>query len=219
MTRPTTRRLPTPARASIFPWRYGMFLLLLATAAPLGLLLAWHEAIMVGFDIAAIGFLLTMPALVDADAQEMRQNAKDNDANREVMLLITGIVMMVVLVAVGVAVSVKGGPDVLQTAILLVTLAIAWLFSNMIYALHYAHVYYVAGSGGNDSGGISFPGTKEPVYWDFIYFSFTLGMTFQTSDVEMNTLAVRRVAIFHCLAAFVFNLGILAFTINVLGGG
>ncbi|HEX7781410.1 MAG TPA: DUF1345 domain-containing protein [Sphingobium sp.] len=203
----------------IFPWRYGMFLALLAVAAPLGLLLPWHEALMAGFDIAALGFLASLRSLVDADAKRMRQNAKDNDANRAGMLAITGIVMAVILVAVGVAVSGKGQPTPLSTALLLATLSIAWLFSNMIYALHYAHIFYVVGSGGKDSGGIGFPNAKEPNYWDFIYFAFTLGMTFQTSDVEMTTTKVRQVAIFHCLAAFVFNLGILAFTINVLGGG
>ncbi|CAN5362293.1 DUF1345 domain-containing protein [soil metagenome] len=214
-----TRPLPKTARPPILPWRYGMFLALLATAAPIGLMLPWFEAIMVGFDIAAIGFLASLKPLLDADAKRMRQNAKANDANREEMLLITGIVMMVILVCVGVAVSTKGGPDTLSTVTLLVTLMVAWLFSNMVYALHYAHIFYVADKSGKDCGGIGFPDTKEPAYWDFIYFAFTLGMTFQTSDVQMSTRGVRKVAIFHCFAAFIFNLGILAFTINVLGGG
>ena len=72
---------------------------------------------------------------------------------------------------------------------------------------------------GKDSGGLDFPECKEPDYWDFVYFSFTLGMTFQTSDVDMTSRKMRRVTIGHCLAAFVFNIGVLAFTINVLGGG
>ena len=63
------------------------------------------------------------------------------------------------------------------------------------------------------------PGTDEPDYWDFVYFAFTLGMTFQTSDVSITDRRIRRVVLGHSLAAFVFNLGVLAFTINVLGGG
>jgi uncharacterized membrane protein len=209
----------TKARASrLFPWRYGMFLILLALSAPLGLLLPWHEAVMTGFDIAAAGFLATLPRLLDADPGRLRQFARDNDANRELMLLITGVVMTVILIAVGVAVGVRGGPRIAVTALLLATLAIAWVFSNMIYALHYAHQFYLPGADGKDSGGIDIPGTQEPDYWDFIYFAFTLGMTFQTSDVEITGRTMRKVAIFHCLAAFVFNLGIIAFTINVLGG-
>ncbi|WP_430983547.1 DUF1345 domain-containing protein, partial [Escherichia coli] len=70
---------------------------------------------------------------------------------------------------------------------------------------------------GKDAGGLEIPNCAEPDYWDFLYFSFTLGMTFQTSDVEISSRHIRRVTLGHCLAAFVFNIGVLAFTINVLG--
>jgi uncharacterized membrane protein len=207
------------ARSLLFPWRYGMFLALLALAAPLALVLAWHEAVMAGFDIAALAFIVSLYPLIDDDADTMRRNAARNDANRGVMLLLTGIVSVVILVAVGLAISQHGGPTPIVIALLLATLALAWLFSNLVYALHYAHIFYLSGKGGKDCGGIDFPDSEEPNYWDFIYFAFTLGMTFQTSDVEVTATHVRRSVIFHCLAAFVFNLGILAFTINVLGGG
>jgi uncharacterized membrane protein len=206
------------ASGHLLPWRYGMFLLLLSSAFPLAALLPWHEALMAGFDIAALGFLASLLPLIGADPAQMRRNAEQNDANREMMLLITGIVMLVILVAVGVAVSVHGGPRLPATALLLATLIIAWLFSNMVYALHYAHIFYLADGQGKDRGGLDFPDAREPGYWDFIYFAFTLGMTFQTSDVSVTSTAARKVVIFHCLAAFVFNLGVLAFTINVLGG-
>ncbi|MGC4249935.1 MAG: DUF1345 domain-containing protein [Sphingobium sp.] len=204
-------------RSSLFPWRYVMFLVLLAGIAPLAFALPWHEATMAGFDLAALAFLLSTIPLLEADPQAMRRNAAANDVNRELMLALTGIVCLVILLAVGVAISQQGGPDRAVIALVLATLALAWLFSNHVYALHYAHIFYVANDDGKDKGGIDFPGTDEPRYWDFIYFSYTLGMTFQTSDVAVESTAVRRVAIFHCIAAFVFNLGILAFTINVLG--
>lgn len=207
------------ARSRIFPWRYGMFLVLLAAAAPLALLLPWHEAVMAGFDIAAFAFILSVAPLMDADAATMRRNAAANDANRGLMLLLTGIVSMVVLVAVGMAVAQHGGPNTGSIVLLLTTLLLAWLFSNLVYAMHYAHIFYLPGEAGTDTGGIDFPGTDEPAYWDFLYFAYTLGMTFQTSDVDITSTDVRRIVLFHCLAAFIFNLGILAFTINVLGGG
>ena len=98
------------------------------------------------------------------------------------------------------------------------TLALCWLFSSLIYALHYAHLFY-GDDQGKDARGLDFPGTKEPDYWDFLYFSTCLSMTFQVSDMNITSPRIRRVVMFHCLAAFVFNLGIIAFTINVLGGG
>lgn len=208
----------TLSRSPIFPWRYGMFLALLATAAPLALWLRWHEAVMAGFDIAALAFMASVVPLIRADPDAMRAKAKANDANRELMLLLTAIVSLVILVAVGVAVSQHGGPKALVVALLLVTLLIAWLFSNLVYAMHYAHIFYRADKAGGDCGGLDFPATTEPGYWDFLYFAFTLGMTFQTSDISVTDSGVRRTVLFQCLAAFLFNLGILAFTINVLGG-
>lgn len=205
--------------APLFPWRYGMFLALLALAAPLALEMPWHEAVMAGFDIAAIAFMISVVPLVDADAASMRRKAQANDANRGLMLLLTGIVSLVILVAVGMAISQHGGPNGAMIALLLATLLIAWLFSNLVYAMHYAHIFYLPNKGGQDRGGLDFPEEAEPGYWDFLYFAFTLGMTFQTSDVSVTATAMRRTVLFQCLAAFLFNLGILAFTINVLGGG
>ncbi|WP_311269374.1 DUF1345 domain-containing protein [Sphingobium sp. WCS2017Hpa-17] len=202
----------------LFPWRYGMFLALLAVIVPLALILPWHEAVMAGFDIAALAFMMSVVPLIDATSATMRRNAQANDANRELMLLLTGIVSLVILVAVGVAVSQHGGPNAISIALLLATLLIAWLFSNLVYAMHYAHIFYLPGDKGQDRGGLDFPDTDEPGYWDFLYFAFTLGMTFQTSDVSVTVSAMRRTVLFQCLAAFLFNLGILAFTINVLGG-
>ncbi len=207
------------AASPIFPWRYGMFLLLLLSAVPLAMAIPWHEAVMAGFDIAAAAFLIAFLPLIGADPQEMRRKAQANDANRELMLLLTGVVSLVVLVAVGVAVAGHGRAGVGAIALVLATLALAWLFSNLVYAMHYAHIWYLADGKGKDRAGLDFPGVEEPGYWDFLYFGFTLGMTFQTSDVAVTGTEIRKTVLFHCLAAFVFNLGVIAFTINVLGGG
>lgn len=185
------------------------------TAGPLSF--AWGRALMTGFDIAALVFLASLWPLLDDDVADLRQRAKDNDANRAGLLALTALVTAVILVAIGNELS--GKPSPLTVALVIATLAMAWLFSNTVYALHYAHLYYSDDAHGGDVGGLDVPGTGRPDYADFIYFAFTLGMTFQTSDVQMTGRAMRRVAIGHCLAAFVFNLGVLAFTINVLGGG
>jgi uncharacterized membrane protein len=106
-------------------------------------------------------------------------------------------------------------PEPLTKSLVITTLVLAWLFTNTIYAIHYAHLAYIQPDAGDC--GLEFPGTRQPVYWDFVYFAFTLGMTFQTSDVTITDPRIRRVVTVHCFAAFVFNIGVLAFTINVLG--
>jgi uncharacterized membrane protein len=68
-------------------------------------------------------------------------------------------------------------------------------------------------------GGFDFPGSPDPDYWDFLYFAFTAGMSFAASDVNVTRGAVRKVVVLHSLLSFVFNIGVLAFSINVLAGG
>lgn len=134
-----------------------MFLALLASMAPFGLVLRWHEAVMAGFDLAALAFILSVWPLLDSDADAMRRKAAENDANRQLMLLLTGIVSVVILVAVGVAVSQHGGPSKAAVALLLATLALAWLFSNLVYAMHYAHIFYLPMARAATAAGLIFP--------------------------------------------------------------
>ena len=177
----------------------------------------WALGAMAAFDVAAIVFFVSVIPLLDDKADEMRQLSRRNDANRAGLLAITGFVSLIVLAAVASELMQKGPPKPLEVGMIVGTLMICWLFSSLIYALHYAHLFY-GDADGKDAGGIEFPGTDEPDYWDLLYFSTCLSMTFQVSDMNITDGRVRRVVMFHCLAAFVFNLGIIAFTINVLGG-
>ena len=202
----------------IAPARFLLFCVvfaigLVAAIPPLGPALGTMAA----FDAASALFLISLlPLLRGASAETMRRHAKDNDANRAGLLALTALVTIVILVAVAGEITRKN--DGATIALVVGTLALSWLFSNTIYALHYAHLFYLGDERGKDRGGVAIPNCGEPDYWDFVYFAFTLGMTFQTSDVDITSGAVRRVSIGHCLAAFVFNIGVLAFTINVLGG-
>ena len=200
---------------NIAPPRFILFIVLLVVAtglawAPLGA----PRAFMTGFDIAAAVFLVSLLPMLRAQSVEMmRQHAAENDANRVLLLAIATTVTIVILVAVALELSAKGKPNV---ALVVATLALAWLFANTVYALHYAHVYYLEGS----KGGLDFAGEPDtPDYVDFVYFAFTLGMTFQTSDTGITSRQLRGIVTVHSLAAFVFNIGVLAFSINVLGSG
>jgi uncharacterized membrane protein len=203
----------------IAPPRFIVFMAVCVIGFPVAWsFLPWAQASMATFDAAALLFFVLISPLLDDRADEMRQSAEQNDANRAVLLAITGIVSAVVLAAVASELGQTGKPKPVEVVLIISTLALSWLFSSLIYALHYAHMFY-GDDGGKDSGGVEFPDTKEPDYWDFLYFSTCLSMTFQVSDMDIISGRMRRVVMFHCLAAFVFNLGIIAFTINVLGGG
>ncbi len=202
----------------IAPWRFLLFLAVGAIAFPVAntILNSTPLAAMVAFDVAAIVVLLAcFPLLWIRDPKVIESHAAQNDANRTLLLVLTGIVMLVLLFAVA-AETVGHPPQPFTRALIIVTLALAWLFSNTIYAFHYAHLAYIDEE---HCAGITFPGTEEPIYSDFLYFAFGLGMTFQTSDVQISNQHIRKIVTMHCLAAFVFNIGVLAFTINVLGSG
>jgi uncharacterized membrane protein len=210
-----TAKVTAPAWA-FMPWRYGLFLLLCLTALGFGLWLPWYQAIMAGFDVAALGYAATLPPLFKLDAAGIREKAKPEDADRILLLVLTAVIMVTILTAVAAELTQSKTQQIQDVVLVIATLALAWCFSNMIYAIHYAHLYYDDSRGEGDRGGVEFPKTKAPVYWDFVYFAYTLGMTFQTSDVGITDGQWRKVVIFHCLAAFVFNIGVIAFSINIL---
>jgi uncharacterized membrane protein len=203
----------------VAPWRFLMFIALLAIAvvpASLQLGSVWLGFI-AAFDVAALLFLLSCWSILKiSDPAEIERLARLNDANRTFLLSVTVIVLAVLLIAMA-AQTVGGHPDTVTKLLIITTLVVAWLFSNTVYALHYAHMAYVDAPAG--CAGFRFPGTAEPVYWDFVYFAFTCGMAFATSDVEVTNQKIRKVVTFHCLAAFAFNIGVLAFTVNLLASG
>jgi uncharacterized membrane protein len=210
------------------PPRFVLFLALLIAgtgvrAAMTGWAAGWAhfaDALAVGFDFAALGFLLSLyPLLKTCDVATMRQHSIENDANRPIVLAISTVITLVVLAAIAqeLPAAKHGTPGALVR--LIGTLLLTWLFANVVYALHYAHEYYVAGDKPDeDKAGLQFPGNLPPDYLDFAYFSLTLGMTFQTSDVEITSRPIRRIVTLHSFAAFIFNIGVIAFTINGIGG-
>jgi uncharacterized membrane protein len=176
------------------------------------------RSILLGFDLAATLFIASLvPLLSVSSASVMRSHVHPNDADRRMLLVITVAVMWVIMTTVASVLSDRGILKPITCVLVVATLGLSWLFSNSVYALHYAHLYYHRDAQGRDTGGLIFPSSDEPDYVDFIYFAFTIGMTFQTSDVQVCTRQMRVVVTFHALAAFVFNIGVLAFAINVLG--
>lgn len=177
---------------------------------------ALHD-FLIGFDVATFVFLISLiPLLRTRSPKQIAQHAIDNDANRAALLVIAILVGLVVMGSLVLVVTGKG--DV-SAALVIITLALVWLFANIVYALHYAHLYYSPGKAtGSYKGGLSIPSTDTPDYFDFIHFSLILGMTFQTADINITSSRIRRVSTGHCLAAFVFNIGVLAFSINMLAG-
>lgn len=112
--------------------------------------------------------------------------------------------------------ALASGDRSLRVTLVMVTLFVSWLVTHVLFALRYAHEYYARSAGGHGiDGGLAFPGTQPPDYWDFVYFALVLGMTFQVSDVDVTSRKLRRLAAVHGLLAFLFNTVIVALTVNI----
>jgi uncharacterized membrane protein len=100
------------------------------------------------------------------------------------------------------------------------TIILSWLFVQLVFAIHYAHVFYLAETTDCEThrGGLLFPGDEEPDYWDFVHFSVVIGATSQTADISIASKEFRRIGTLHCLIAFAFNTTILATMINLAAG-
>jgi uncharacterized membrane protein len=101
-------------------------------------------------------------------------------------------------------------------ALAIATVILSWIFIHVIFAFHYAHEFYGEAKGGR-KGGLSFPDDNRPEYWDFVYFSFVIGMTFQVSDVQVTSKVVRRVVMLHGMVSFFYNVAVLALMVNIGG--
>lgn len=203
----------------VAPPRFLAFALVLVAASALA---RWQTgdlrvALLIGFDFAAVVFFVLVSPLLKDDIRTMRRTAEVNDANRAALLAITVLISTVILISIGTLIATRQAVHWQGLALIVCTLVLTWLFANTVFALHYAHLYYLPGAKG-DRRGLVFPQEADPDYWDFLYFSFTLGMTFQTSDVSITGRHVRKVVLGHSMAAFLFNMGVLAFTVNALGG-
>ncbi len=177
------------------------------------------EAMIYAFDLAAFLFLFSLLGLWQhSSPATIRLHAASDDGGRILRLLISATITIIVVVTLARLIFDKNTLDIWHIALLVGTLFSSWTFANLVFAIHYAHMYYDLDPTGEDCKGLDFPGDAQPVFADFVNFSFVIGMTCQTADINISATAIRRVVTFHGLFAFAFNLGILALTINVIAG-
>jgi len=175
----------------------------------------WQAATLIGWDLAATLFLArTRLALWDLDATEAARVATSEDPSRGVTDLILITASLICIIGVGFtlmrASHAKGYEAAALLTLAALSLVTSWLVVHTTFTLRYARLYYA----GTD-GGISFNEDDPPVYPDFAYFAFTIGMTFQVSDTNIEDKAIRRTALHHALISYLFGAVLLAMMVNV----
>lgn len=172
------------------------------------LLVAWD--VTVALYIGAVFALMARSRVGD-----IRQRAAISDEGRVGILILTvGSALAslgAIIIELGSSVPGGGGREAANLLLATATILLSWAFTHTIFALHYAHEFYSENAG----GGLTFPGTAEPDYWDFVYFSFVVGMTSQVSDVAVSCQPIRRTVAAHGIISFIFNAALLALTVNI----
>jgi uncharacterized membrane protein len=168
---------------------------------------------------------LVWAAMLNTSPDMMSRKAKLQDEGRLVILsLLTAAAIASLLSIAFILHDTKGlsaGPFFFHLALSVGTILGSWLLVHTIFASHYAKNYYQddpSTPGIDDVGGLEFPNCSQPDYWDFIYYSFVIGMTSQVSDVEVSSRSLRRLTLFHSVLSFFFNTAILAMSINIIAG-
>jgi len=170
--------------------------------------------LLIGWDVfTGLYLLLVFGMMMSGGSRHIRRNAALQDDGSFVILMVAalGAFASIAAIVFELGASKSAGPEL---ALAVVTIVLSWAAVHTIFALHYAHEYYR----GPKPGGLSFPDgdqKQDPDYWDFVYFSFTIGMTFQTSDVGITDRQVRRTTIAHAIMSFFFNTALVALTVNI----
>jgi uncharacterized membrane protein len=178
----------------------------------------------VGWDANVVVFtLLSLISMRDSDYDRMRARAISHDEGRHFMLALAMVAAAASVAAIVTELSnAKENGQVFESfrvALTVGTIALSWFFVHLVFAIHYAHVYYMAEDGdAAHKGGLEFPEDNAPDYWDFLYFSVGMGATSQTADVNIRSKELRRAATAHSLISFAFNTAILATMINLAAG-
>ncbi|GLR83939.1 DUF1345 domain-containing protein [Bradyrhizobium iriomotense] len=170
--------------------------------------------LLIGWDaLIAVYLVLVYGMMLNNDPLHIRRAAVMQDDGRFVILLVTAVGAFASIAAI---VSELGTPHhgVIELSLAITTIVLSWAAVHTTFALHYAHDYYRH----TKPGGLQFPSGDEhdhADYWDFVYFSFVIGMTAQVSDVGITDKTIRRTATAHGIVSFIYNTALLALTVNI----
>jgi uncharacterized membrane protein len=189
---------------------------LVALAAPVAFA-PWQLDVLVFWDGVAGSFLVVVWfQIFGLDSTATAAAATREDETRQMTRVLLLVASTVSLAGVGVALAkatdAGGATQVVISVAAVVTIVLSWGVVHTAYVLRYAHLYY-----GTAPGGVDFNG-DEPDYVDFAYLSFTLGMTYQVSDTNIQNRTIRRTVLAHTLLSYVFGTVIIAATINIVAG-
>jgi uncharacterized membrane protein len=212
-----------PHRAKIMLTRHKPFFLAILAWA-IGLVAAWLGleldlpfAMTIAADMAFLTYLVLTFAIVPRMTRKfLAKHAAADDLPISVIFGVIVAALVTAAIAIFVLINAQPRPPVIQLCLALAALPLGWFTIHLMAANHYAHLFWQPSQRDEDSGeGLEFPGTKEPQGWDFVYFAFVIGMTAQTSDVQITGSHMRRFNLAHAIVSFFFNTVLVAAAVNL----
>lgn len=178
--------------------------------------LGMDVALLAGGDVFYLVFLACCVPLVRQKAADLRKRAKSEDEGIAVVIFVTLATMVFFAVAVFIALGNKHHIQILPLALAALGAPLGWFVLHTVMAFHYADLHYFddPATPEDDEGDLGFPGRGEPCAWDFLYFSFVVGMTCQVSDVVVKSTVMRRTVLWHGIVSFFFNTVFIAMAVN-----
>lgn len=196
----------------------AIFAILVYAALPLSGLRG-ELRLVVAVDTFFLAYLAAMLRLSLGDSPDtLRERAKTED---EGMVLISVLTLLAIAFSIGSILTLLNkadGPDRTGLVLAILSVPLGWLMLHTMAAQHYADLFYAPDHNG-EVGGLDFPGTEMPGAFDFLYFSFVIGMTAQTADVSITGSRMRRAVLAHSVASFFFNTVLVAIGVNAALGG
>ena len=181
---------------------------IIAGGVSLALPLTAATRLLVAMDVFFAAYLVAMTYRARTiTAQDLRHHAAARDEGLPLILLIAVTSVVASLTAIVMVLRAPIGP--IEAALALTAAPLGWAVIHTLLAMHYAHAHYAPGA-----PALIFPGTEKPDFWDFLYFSFGIGMTAQVSDVTLQTSPMRRRVLAHAVGSFFYNTVILALAVN-----
>jgi len=187
-------------------------------------LLVFAAAHFAGLDIAALAggdvfylvFLMVCAlTIVRQGPADLKNRANGEDEGIAVVILVTLVTMVFFCEAAFVAINNKHGTSLAPLLLAGIGAPLGWLVLHTVMAFHYADLHYFTDPDCEDGqGDLAFPGKGDPGPWDFLYFSFVVGMTAQVSDVQVITTTMRRTVLWHGVVSFFFNTVFIAMAVN-----
>ncbi len=171
--------------------------------------------LLVGWDVGTMFYLAAAATMMARSSHtDIKKHSDIQDEGAFGIMLLTIVAAAASLGAIfAVLAEAKDGAAGVWPYLLAIgTVVLSWTFTHTIFALRYAYEFY---GEGERACGLEFPQTKNPDYWDFVYFSFVIGMTFQVSDVAVTNKWIRRSVTVHGVLSFFFNTTVIALTVNM----